>query len=72
MELKIPKEPKKAETYELCQREDISIGEVVKERAGLVEIRKNKNWAPHVLEKFELRMRYLDGRIVEEYLKNES
>lgn len=70
MKLTIPKEPEKAKTFDLCEREDISIKQVVKQRAEILKIMENKNWVPHVVEKLNLRLKYLDGRIVEEYLKN--
>jgi len=69
MKLKVPEVVKKAKTYDLCQREDLGISQVVKERKELLEMMKNPNWAPHVVEQFNLRMKYLDSRIVEEYLK---
>lgn len=69
MKLTIPKEKEKPKTFELCEREDISIEQVVKQRAEILKHMENKGWAPHIVEKLNLRLRWLNDRIVEEYLK---
>lgn len=54
--------------YQISEKENLTISEVVKERAELLIERKRKDWTHHVLEKFELRLKFLDDLIVEEFL----
>lgn len=69
MKVTIPKEPEKAKTFELCEREDISMLEVVKQYEEYTVRAKNKLYAPHMLDKINSRIRWLEKRMAKEYLK---
>ena len=72
MEVEIPTEPKKPKTFKLCERTDLTMKQVVKERHELIGLQKNKGWTYYVVELIERRLRYLEGRIVEEYLEGKT
>jgi len=69
MKLAIPKRPEKPKEFELSDKTDLSIDEVVKERSDLMEIAKAP-WTNFVLEKINNRIRFLNDRIVQEFLDN--
>ena len=56
--------------YEISESTDISIAEVVKERAELIEMKTKELWTHYVLEAIERRLSYLDSRIVDYFLKH--
>ena len=55
--------------YEISESTNISIDEVVKERAELIEMKTKELWTHYVLEAIERRLAYLNGRIVDYFLE---
>ena len=67
MKLKIP--PKVEEkTFELCEKTNVTIAEVVIERKGLLDVMSDNRWSNSVVEKFHHRLNFLNAFIVDYFL----
>lgn len=56
--------------YEISESTNIGIDEVVNERAELIEMKTKELWTYYVLEAIDRRLAYLNGRIVDYFLKH--
>ena len=67
--MKLKEKEPKPKTYEISIRQNMTIDEIVVERAELLDMRGRGDWVERIIEQFDRRLRYLDSRIVDEFLK---
>ena len=60
----------KPKTYEISTRTTMTIDEVVSERSELLDVKGRGDWVGHIIEQFDIRLRFLDNFIVEYFLSH--